>query len=78
MVSTGLQGDAASVPSDARTPSRDSGQTMETILWVAGALYLFIGAAQAARNISRGVEGSSGPFLTFIAVTLLWPVMPRH
>ena len=51
---------------------------MEYLLWGGLVLYLYIGAGQATRNISRGYVGSAGPLVTFIAVTLLWPVMPRY
>jgi hypothetical protein len=50
---------------------------MEWLLWGGAALYVLIGMAQAARNIQRGRMGSSGPLLTFIFVTLFWPVSPR-
>lgn len=50
---------------------------MEWLLWAGLALYLYIGAAQAARNIQRGMMGRAGPLWTFIFVTLLWPICPR-
>lgn len=51
---------------------------MEYVLWGGLALYLYIGAAQAVRNISRGVKGSLGPLVTFVVVTLFWPFVPRY
>lgn len=50
---------------------------MDWLLWIGGALYIYIGAAQASRNISRGMVGTTGPVMTFIVVTLFWPVVPR-
>jgi hypothetical protein len=50
---------------------------MDWLLWLISGVYLYVGAAQAARNISRGMVGSAGPVVTFVVVTLLWPVMPR-
>ena len=50
---------------------------MTWLLWAGFGLYIYIGMAQAARNIQRGVVGSAGPFWSFIFVTLLWPVCPK-
>ena len=51
---------------------------MDYLLWGGLVLYLYIGAGQATRNISRGYVGSAGPMVTFIFTTLFWPLLPRH
>lgn len=50
---------------------------MVWLLWVAVGFYIYVGAAQAARNIQRGMMGKAGPLATVIFVTLLWPFCPR-
>lgn len=51
---------------------------MDWLLWGGARLYVYIGMAQAARNIQRGMRGSAGPVATFIFVTLFWPFVERR
>lgn len=55
----------------------ESRRRMNWLLWSALGFYLFVGAGQASRNISRGMVGKSGPVATFFFVTLFWPFAPR-
>ena len=54
------------------------GWAMDWLLWGGARLYVYIGMAQAARNIQRGMRGSAGPVATFIFVTLFWPFVERR
>ena len=36
--------------------------------------YLAIGAFFGVNRLSKGIHGSVGPFLTFVAWMLLWPL----
>jgi len=51
---------------------------MDWLLWGGAGLYVFIGMAQASRNIQRGMRGSNGPAVTFVLVTLFWPFVERR
>ena len=47
---------------------------METLLWSVG-ISLVIGVFKALGHLGTGKVGLQGPLATFIAVTLLWPVI---
>jgi hypothetical protein len=47
---------------------------METFTWVLG-IYLLIGVFKALGHLGSGKVGLQGPLVTFITVTLLWPVL---
>ena len=51
---------------------------MEWLLWGGAAFYIYVGMAQASRNIQRGMKGSGGPVVTFFFVTLFWPFVERR
>jgi hypothetical protein len=45
---------------------------MDLLLWVI-AIYLVIGWFKAINHIGAGRMGTSGPLVTLITVTFLWP-----
>jgi hypothetical protein len=47
---------------------------METLSWLVG-IYIVIGVFKALGHLGSGKVGLQGPLVTFIAVTLLWPVL---
>ena len=47
---------------------------MEVIIWIGG-IYLLIGVFKALGHLGSGRVGMQGPVATFLAVTLLWPVI---
>jgi hypothetical protein len=47
---------------------------METLSWLVG-IYIVIGVFKAFGHLGSGKVGLQGPLVTFIAVTLLWPVL---
>jgi hypothetical protein len=46
-------------------------------IYLALILYLIVGLLRAVSQISRGIKGTMGPFVTLVAVTLLWPILPK-
>ena len=61
-----------------RGAGEQQGIAMEWLLWGGAVLYVFVGMAQAARNIERGMRGTGGPAVTFVFVTLFWPFVERR
>ena len=59
---------------ESRDPLR---KEIKVTWWMWAGAYLVVGAALALRHISRGVVGSGGTVLTFIFVTLFWPLVVR-
>ena len=47
---------------------------MYTFIWILG-IYLLIGVFKALGHLGSGKVGLQGPLVTFITVTLLWPVL---
>jgi hypothetical protein len=45
------------------------------IFWWALVIYLVIGVLKALNHLGSGRQGAAGPLVTFIAMTLLWPVL---
>ena len=47
---------------------------MDLFLIVTG-IYLLVGAVKAINHLNSGRVGTEGPLVTFITVTLLWPIL---
>jgi hypothetical protein len=45
------------------------------LLLLLAVIYLVVGVYKAAAHINSGRFGTSGPLVSFIAVTLLWPIL---
>jgi hypothetical protein len=47
---------------------------MDTLFWIVG-IYLLVGVFKALGHLGSGKVGLQGPLVTFITVTLLWPIV---